>query len=548
MYLDHFSLDRFPFTIAPDPAFLFPSAGHQEALAHLHYALTGHGGLICLTGDVGTGKTTLCRAFLEQTPDNIKTAYLFNPQLSQRELLQALCDELDITYAAEASQQALYQQLNHSLLAWYAEGKRVICVVDEAQAMPVPSLEQIRLLTNLETSDNKLLTLILVGQPELRDVLQRHELRQLNQRITARYHLKHLSQTETYAYLRHRLATAGCERQVFDEAAASIICRGCGGIPRLINSVADRALLGAYARGDNDVHAPVARQALVEVLGDTSQAAIPKVRTRRLPGAALAGALGVMIVLLIAIGLLVVEPSWRATLARWITPVGTADGTRDSAGNGNNSDKTLEAAPVLAKSVADPNAAESTVAPLPLIDNPPIDPRQAAAEHLSQAMGLEAGNCDQLQGRGWQCLWVAWPYSQLQPLQYQVAVSYDDQWQLLTDLESARIRPDRVLKALLIWQAPAGYHGLVRQGTSAEVVAWVRAQLGVEWHGDWQRIGPSGSDTQAAGPDKTFYDPLLGHAVARFQASQGLTADRIIGPQTLLYLQRRAYQAQQEAQ
>lgn len=537
MYLDHFSLDRFPFTIAPDPAFLFPSEGHQEALAHLHYALTGHGGLVCLTGEVGTGKTTLCRVFLEQTPADIKTAYLFNPQLSQRELLQALCDELGITYASDASQQALYQRLNRALLDWYAEGKRVICVIDEAQAMPVPSLEQIRLLTNLETSDNKLLTLILVGQPELREVLMRHELRQLNQRITARYHLKHLSQTETYAYLRHRLITAGCERQVFGEAAAKIIWQGCGGVPRLINSVADRALLGAYARGDADVNGTVARQALAEVLGDAANEP-PKER----PGAVFSAKilwrlLGAVMLLLVIVGWQWASPSsWRMAVAEWIAPTSPV----------TSSQLAMSAAP----SVVDLEQAipsSDTAAATPAPSDPVVDERQLAAEDLSRAMGLEAGNCRQLSEAGWQCLWVAWPYSQLKPLRYQAAVYHEGRWQQLTDVDASRLLPTRVIKALVIWQAPSGYHGLIRPGGVSEVVSWVRTQLGVEWHGDWQRIGPTSSSTPAAGPDPAFYDPLLAHAVAQFQVSQGLTADRIIGPQTLLYLQRRAYQAQQEA-
>ena len=201
MYLEHFGLTRFPFSIAPDPDFLFPTQGHQEALAHLHYAFTGMSGLMCLTGEVGTGKTTLCRTFMNAAPESVHIAYIFNPQLSPVELLQAICDELGLSYPADASLKSLYQILNHRLLELYSQGDKVICVIDEAQVMPAPLLEQIRLLTNLETSKEKLLSLILVGQPELNELLQRHDLRQLNQRITARFHLKHLTVAEARDYL-----------------------------------------------------------------------------------------------------------------------------------------------------------------------------------------------------------------------------------------------------------------------------------------------------------------------------------------------------------
>jgi general secretion pathway protein A len=273
MYLEYFGFQRLPFTIAPDPEFLFPSQGHQEALAHLSYAHTGHGGLICLTGEVGVGKTTLCRAFMKQLPEHTHLAYIFNPQLSPLELLQSLCDELAVEYPEDATLKSLYAILNQALLCCYGKRDRVICVIDEAQCMPASLLEQVRLLTNLETDKEKLLTLILVGQPELRDILQRHDLRQLNQRITARYHLNLLSLPECRAYLDHRVQCARCVLQpesasLFNAAAVKVIWQASGGVPRLMNSLADRSLLGAYASSKSLVTRSIANQAVHEVLGE----------------------------------------------------------------------------------------------------------------------------------------------------------------------------------------------------------------------------------------------------------------------------------------
>ena len=266
MYLEHFGLNRLPFTIAPDPDLLFPSRNHQEALAHLNYALTSHGGLVCLTGEVGTGKTTLCRAFLSDLPKGVESAYIFNPQLSPVELLQAIAEEFGIETKHTNSQRELYNLLNHALLEGYAKGQRFICVIDEAQTMPAPLLEQVRLLTNLETNHEKLLTLILVGQPELQQLLAHHNLRQLNQRITARFHLSHLSWSDCVQYINYRCRKSGAQRNLFTPLAMWRLWRASKGIPRILNTLADRALLGAYALGKNRVGWSLVRGAQREVL------------------------------------------------------------------------------------------------------------------------------------------------------------------------------------------------------------------------------------------------------------------------------------------
>lgn len=518
MYLDYFGLNRFPFTIAPDPEFLFPSPGHQEALAHLQYALTGHGGLISLTGEVGTGKTTLCRAFLASVPDDVLTAYIFNPQLSALELLQSLCTELHIPFERADSWQELYARLNETLLACYARGQRVICVIDEAQSMPAPLLEQIRLLTNLETDKEKLLTLILVGQPELRELLARHELRQLNQRITARYHLRHLSETETRAYLRHRLATAGCDAPIFTEAAGKLIWQGTGGVPRLINSVADRALLGAYASNQKTVSPAIARQARLEVLGEQTTVAPMALPPSSASGRHLVGILSSAgaAALLILLGVLA-APRLTLWWQHW-------------QGSGTT---TIVSSPVASTGTAEPPVEQQALQAA--FAEPAVAVRQDPVELLATRLSLQGRSCEQLQPEGWQCLWVEWPRGQLEDFRFQVAVQdFRGEWLPLDKAGDASIRE----RALLIWQPPSGYQGLVRPGQSAAVVPWIRATLGVEWHGNWQVIGPAGQSAASTSMAEQLYDPLLANAVAEFQARHGLDADRIVGPQTLLYLQR----------
>ena len=267
MYTKHFRLTELPFSIAPNPRYLYLSAQHREALAHLLYGIGVGGGFVVLTGEVGTGKTTLCRALLDQLPEDVDIALIFNPRLNSRELLAGICDELHIPYPGpRASLKQLIDALNGHLLDAHARGRRVIVLIDEAQNLRFDVLEQVRLLTNLETNQTKLLQIILVGQPELNQVLDRPNLRQLSQRITARYHLNPLTLAETRDYIRHRLKVAGGSEQEFTDAAMRAIHRRAGGIPRLINLMSDRALLGAYTLGKLRVTGPIARRASRELM------------------------------------------------------------------------------------------------------------------------------------------------------------------------------------------------------------------------------------------------------------------------------------------
>src|SRR5690606_9868272 len=226
MYLDHYGLKESPFSITPDPRFVFLSERHRDALAHLIYGISqgGGGGFVQLTGEVGTGKTTLSRLLLEQLPENTRVALVLNPRLDPIELLEAICHELHLDTAdARGSGRALVDLLNRFLLDAHAQGLKIVLMLDEAQQLSVASLEQVRLLTNLETATDKLLQIVLLGQPELRDLLDRPDLRQLAQRITARYHLTPLDEGETADYVRHRLAVAGLSRPLFDPRALAAL-------------------------------------------------------------------------------------------------------------------------------------------------------------------------------------------------------------------------------------------------------------------------------------------------------------------------------------
>ena len=297
MYLRYFGLNEAPFSITPDPAFVFLSPRHRDALAHLMYGIGkgGSGGFVQLTGEVGTGKTTLCRCLLEQIPEGTRIALLLNPLVTPRELLAAVSEELGIDVSESIdSTRLLVDGLNRYLLAAHERGERVVVVIDEAQNLSPEALEQVRLLTNLETSKEKLLQIVLLGQPELRELLQRRTLRQLAQRITARYHLSPLGPKETHLYVRHRMQVAGAQRNPFRRSAMNVLYQRSQGIPRLINIIADRSLIAAFAKERMDVTAAMVHEAANEVqLGERQ---VKRVRWPLLLGATAVAAVAVLAV------------------------------------------------------------------------------------------------------------------------------------------------------------------------------------------------------------------------------------------------------------
>ncbi len=269
MYREYFGLKETPFSISPDPHYFYISEGHREALAHLLYGINVDGGFVLLTGEVGTGKTTVCRCLLEQMPENCHIAFILNPKLSSVELLAAICDEFQVSYSRSSRNiKDLVDRLNHFLLKTHERGGRAVLIIEEAQNLTVDVLEQVRLLTNLETSQRKLLQIIMLGQPELKQVLSRPELRQLNQRITARYHLGPLAKNEISDYVNHRLSVAGLARgELFPQPMIKELFRLTGGVPRLINIICDRALLGTYIQGKEKIDKRTLLHAAMEVSG-----------------------------------------------------------------------------------------------------------------------------------------------------------------------------------------------------------------------------------------------------------------------------------------
>jgi general secretion pathway protein A len=267
VYQDFFGLNDPPFRLTPDPRFLYLSPKHAEALAHLRLGLTEPGGFVCITGDIGTGKTTVLRTFLEDLGPEVATAFIFNPTLSWDDLLQRIARELGVPAAATTSHVDMMDALNAHLLATRREGKVSVVVIDEAQAVPLEVLERLRLLSNLETTTEKLLRLVLVGQPQLARVLLDPSLAQLNQRITLRWHLGPLTRAETFAYVRHRLGVAGGERapRLFTRPALRLVHRFSGGVPRLVNMIGHRALLAAYVVRQRRVTAKIVRRAHREI-------------------------------------------------------------------------------------------------------------------------------------------------------------------------------------------------------------------------------------------------------------------------------------------
>ncbi|RZA16374.1 MAG: peptidoglycan-binding protein [Lysobacteraceae bacterium] len=518
MYLGYYGLREPPFSITPDPRFVHLSERHRDALAHLLFGIDkgGGGGFVQLTGEVGTGKTTLSRLLLEQLPENARIALVLNPRQNAIELLETICEELhlDIT-GKRGSAKALVDALNAYLLDAYAQGLRVVLLIDEAQNLPADALEQVRLLTNLETDTQKLLQILLLGQPELRTLLSRPELRQLAQRITARFHLSPLDATETAAYLRHRWRVAGGERFPFDARAVQRLHARSGGIPRLINVIAERALLAGYARDAVGIDAKLVDAAAAEVLP-------PALRPRRWPWIA-AAALAVL------------------ALAGW------AWTRRDAAPTPTQSVAALRSANVA-----------GTVGPKAV---QPVEPLDAAA--LAQLIGATgdtpvpawqrlldlwslpadaitvdpAGPCTPVQA-DLQCVHGRARLDTLvaldRPMLLRLREGRARAWAVLlgADARNARLRigsrgvdVDRVLlqsrwdgEYAGLWRGPTVLSTPPVPGASGEAVDWIRQRLAID-----------------AVPG-TPYDGALRDAVRTLQNARGLPPDGVAGPLTLMAL------------
>lgn len=560
MYGNYFGLNDLPFSIAPDPRYLYLSQQHREALAHLQYGLSCNGGFVLLTGEVGTGKTTVCRSLLEQVPEHTDLAFILNPRCTAQELLSAICQELTIPVTEGANLKQLTDAINHHLLKAHAQGRQTVLLIDEAQNLSTEVLEQIRLLTNLETNTHKLLQIILLGQPELADKLQQPELRQLSQRITARYHLVPLTFTEMKAYIAHRLSVAGIEAALFQHNSMHRLYRLTGGVPRLINIICDRALLGAYVQRLPRVNLETLNRAATEVLGTTPH------HNRWHYTAVVAG----LMLLLITGGWLAYSPWLKtinikglvtATAADVLQPpLSSTQAPQKAFNNVSSAIEPQQPAPPLPTAAIQPSA----TAPVTAVQS-------GTSAQPSVWQWPAALTTDISQVMAYRHLFSLWGLD-YEPAEYPVVCNFARQHQLecafqngdldtllrqnhpavfrlehpdngavfatLTGIDDkeAQLMIGGQIKTIaltelsenwpgsyvLLWQPPPDYQAPLYPGSRGEAVVWLERHL-ARWQGRVPRV------------QNQRYDALMISDIREFQRSKGLAADGIFGPQTGIY-------------
>ena len=569
MYLEHFKLTERPFSITPDPRFLYMSARHREALAHLLYGLGESGVFVQLTGEVGTGKTTICRCLLEQVPENVDIALVLNPKVTSTELIATVCDELGIEYPADnTSIKSLTDVLNRYLLDAYARGRRTVLIIDEAQNLSADVLEQVRLLTNLETSTQKLLQVILIGQPELRTLLARDDMRQLSQRVTARYHLDPISRDEADAYIKHRLQICGTTQTLFNKRAIDRIQQLSGGIPRLINVLCDRSLLGAYVEGKAQVDPKVVKKAAHEVLAEAE-------RTPEGGGGLRWIAAGLTVLVLAALAA-VLQPWKQQTGVAVVAPV-----TEQAVPAGSMRREKLPVAAVV-KPVAEPveRLPEVVVERLPevvvevepdemvvpeaeqqpqpetrslaslLADTDSSNYRAAWTELLALwsvvlPESVKPDFCDFAKQYGLLCMVEQGNWNTLRQFDRPVILQLvaadgrrvpvvlqhldDSVAEVIIGRELYRLDSRQVENSwygdyTVLLQVPPGGRLYLRVGDHGPVVSWLRQQLELA------------QGVSITAPDPLSFDFALQKQVLAFQRAHGLVADGIVGKNTMIHL------------
>jgi general secretion pathway protein A len=550
MYASFFGLKQDPFSIAPDPRYLYMSERHREALAHLLYGLGGGGGFVLLSGEIGTGKTTVCRCFLEQIPADCNVAYIFNPKLTAHELLRTVCDEFGIAHASQGpggeTIKDCIDPLNAYLLAAHAAGRHSVLIIDEAQNLSAEVLEQLRLLTNLETNERKLLQIILIGQPELRRMLARPELEQLAQRVIARFHLDALSAEETAQYIGHRLAVAGRTGPLpFDDKAMQRIHHLARGVPRRINLLCDRALLGAYAHGQPLVDRDIVDKAAQEVFGaaddaDSSPAASAGMSRIAVLGIGLLGGGALAGIVALALHSAPQRPVPAASAPAATAPQGSV---LASAAQWPASAPVAATSPAPASAAADAEAVKSWLQGAPRNENdvwqqlgtlwnlalPDVDACQAAQQHQVQCWRSGGTNLATVRQLGRPGL-ITLHDGERRPA-YAVLTGLNDQDAQLRAGDQNLRMPLTLLAAYwrgdfaMLWRTPPGY-GSKPAGANAALAPWMDAQL--------KKLSGQGEGAGNA-PDA----PLKSR-IAQFQVTQGLTPDGVAGPITLMQLNRAA--------
>jgi general secretion pathway protein A len=547
MYTSFFGLNEKPFAITPDPRYLFMSERHGEALAHLVYGVTESGGFMQLTGEVGTGKTTLVRSLLQsRMPDNADVAVVLNPQLSAREFLVTICEELGIAAPADTTSiKALIDTLNQHLLQAHAENRRTILVVDEAQNLAPEVLEEVRLLTNLETAKQKLLQIVLIGQPELRELLARTDLRQLAQRITGRYHLEPLSRDETAQYIEHRLKVAGALGEVFDPAAKREVFRLSQGVPRLVNVICDRALLGAYSTETRRVTRRMVRRAAAEITGEPMKSRWPR---WAIPVSAITAAV------VIATVYLALLDNRRDIIEDSVAASAVPDETEPQAVTPQPAVETA-AEPAVEPAQAPVAAPQTEVTPEVSLDAQlqlasGLTTSEAATRTLLELWGIEyrpgERGCLQAAAAGYECLFQRGSWSGLK--QY-------DRPAVLTLIDSRGAAHNVVLLAaggndvelsiagvpvthsladltemwfgeyLLVWRPPIGPSATLAPGSTGPGVVWLRESLAA-----------IDERYRSAATDASVFDEQLAVKVRAFQRDNRLDVDGIAGQQTQIII------------
>jgi general secretion pathway protein A len=543
MYTSFFGLQEKPFAITPDPRYLYLSERHAEALAHLMYGINEAGGFIQLTGEVGTGKTTVIRSLLEQLPGHADVALILNPRVTPAEFLLTICEELHIHVpeSGRGSTKTLMDLIGRQLLDTHARGRRVVLIVDEAQNLSTETLEQVRLLTNLETATTKLLQIILIGQPELRALLDQPDLRQLAQRITGRYHLNPLSAEETAGYVKHRMRVAGATAEVFTPSALREIHRLSGGIPRVINVICDRALLGAFTQEDHRAGAALIRQAASEVYGRPVPAPWLKWTTSAAVAAAIA---------------LVGVAAWMYFGTRPDATAIEPTARADSANAAPAAEPAATAATVPAATIpsSDPSAATPAAAEVPLdqllVRHGNDTTTEAALGKLFALWGAlydpaKGRGCDQAARQGLECLFQKGSWAQLRALNRPAILTLTDDvgrshQVLLTGLDDERARIDlggeqREVSIsavsrywfgdfLLLWRPPLAVVKALAPGMRGEDVRWLRDSL------------RAAQGLPAAPPGNDIYDDELVQLVQDFQRQHRLAVDGVAGVQTQIAL------------
>jgi general secretion pathway protein A len=541
MYARFFGLKQEPFSIAPDPRYLFMSERHREALAHLLYGVGGGGGFVLLTGEIGAGKTTVCRCFLEQIPRRCNVAYIFNPKLTVNELLKTVCDEFGIPVEHQgpgvATVKDYIDPLNEFLLKTHAVGQNNVLIIDEAQNLSPDVLEQLRLLTNLETNERKLLQIILIGQPELRAMLARPELEQLAQRVIARFHLEALSPAETARYIRHRLQVAGLTKTMpFDRRARKRIQQLSRGVPRRINLLCDRALLGAYATGRDSVDRQIVDKAAIEVFDQAEFATPTPSRRGRTAMLGLALAAGATLFGVLALS---TDSGPHRTTAAAVKPPMPASAAAPAS------------APVVAVAAsAAPAPAALTSSDLKTHFASLLRNERDAWRELAPAWGLALADGDPCQAAERQQVICfrsgATTLALIRQLGRPGIVTLNDEagkpvYAVLTALtsQSATLRMGSTSQTVSLpslaqmwrgdfstfWRAPPGYANQIVDASAGPAAEWLQA-----------RLTTLQGETRPG--DKRSPDDTLKARVYAFQLAQGLKADGLAGPTTFMQLNR----------